>query len=223
MGNNKDTLTAQNITRYLIEVSAVLQRLQPELKAQILDGVICVSGTLICSGDKGAFDAFEIAALLPLGFPIGEPLVWETGERIPREADRHIYPTSGNCCLCVWQEWLWNTPNPDFEAFLTGPLHSYFVSQSVFELTGQWPFGERGHDKEGLDQALEIMLNAIPKVRIDSALALLSQTKIKGHARCPCGSGKRLRNCHLVQLLALQERMTSISWKKMRLRRNAFS
>ena len=219
MGNFDETLTTKNSTGYLSAVKAVLRRLQPELAAEIVDGTICITGKLVCSGQDGAFDAFEISTLLPVGFPKAEPFVWETGDRIPRVADRHIYPTSGHCCLCVWQEWLWGTESHNFESFLTGPLHSYFVSQSIFELTGEWPFGERDHDLAGLDQALESMLKVIPHAQKDAALALLSQRKVKGHARCPCGSGKRLRSCHFDQLFFLRERLSADSWRELKRKR----
>lgn len=222
MGLNHKALTSKNIVDFLDETNAILQRLQPEMIAQILDEIICVTGNLVCSGDDGAFDTFEVAALLPIGFPLAEPFVWETGGRIPRVADRHVYPKPGNCCLCVWQEWLWQVKFPTFESFLMGPLHSYFVSQSIFEMTGQWPFGERGHDKVGLDQALDSMLAVIPNVQTDSALALLSKLKIKGHARCPCGSGKRLRSCHFDDLLLLQGRLPAKSWRELTRQRIAF-
>lgn len=222
MGNNPKALTSKNLVSFLDEANAVLQRLQPELIAQILEEKICISGNIICSGDDGAFDSFEIAAILPVGFPQAEPFVWETGGRIPRVADRHVYPNPGNCCLCVWQEWLWQVQCPSFESFLVGPLHSYFVSQSIFEMTGKWPFGERGHDKVGLDQALGSMLEVIPNVQMDKALALLSQLKIKGHARCPCGSGKRLRSCHFDEFLFLQERLPAGSWCELKRQRLSY-
>lgn len=221
MGFDK-TLTKENGDRYLEHVDTVLRRLQPELGSSIVNRNICISGNLICTGDEGPFDTFEISAVLPIGFPLVEPYVWETGERIPRTADRHIYPKPGNCCLCVWEEWLWGKPRAGFEDFLTGPLHSYFVSQSLFELTGKWPFGERDHDRAGLDQAVVKMLSDIPIVQVDRVLAILSQPKIKGHARCPCGSGRRLRNCHHRELESAQKRLTAVSWKHLRDQHKAY-
>lgn len=221
MGTN-ETLNSKNIAAYLENVEAVLRSLQPELNAKIAGECISIKGNLICSGKEGEFDSFEIAVLLPLGFPTVEPSVWETGKRIPKIADRHIYPKSEKCCLCVWQEWLWDTQDADFEAFMTGPLHSYFVSQSIFELTKKWPFGERNHDKKGLDQALMKMLSAIPNAKIDRMLTVLSQFKIKGHTRCPCGSGNRLRNCHFGELISLQQRLPASSWKELRSRRKLY-
>lgn len=218
----KDELTATNSAGFFDQVEAALTRLQPELKAVLIEGKIYIAGNFICYGKEGAFETYEIELLLQAGFPEVEPFVRETGNKIPRLADRHIYPSTGQCCLCVWQEWLWKTRNPDFEEFLVGPLHSYFVSQSLFDLTGHWPFGERRHDREGLDQALKEMLNVIPTVRFDSALALLSQNRIKGHAICPCGSGRRLRGCHFEELLSLQSRLPVASWKEMRCQRNAY-
>lgn len=221
MGFNQ-TLTSRNGEQYRTQVEAVLQRLQPELNSSLVEGCICISGNLICTGDQGPFDAFEISALLPIGFPQKEPFVWETGERIPRTADRHVYPKPGNCCLCVWEEWLWGKTDVGFEDFLVGPLHSYFVSQSIFEMTGDWPFGERDHDKEGLDQALAKMLSDIPNVSMDNALAILSQTEVKGHARCPCGSRLRLRNCHYNELVSARQKLPPLSWKKLKERRKLY-
>ena len=221
MGFDK-TLTKRNVEEYRTHVEAVLQRLQPELSSSLVEGSICISGNLICTGDDGPFDAFEISAFLPIGFPLAEPFVWETGERIPRTAERHIYPRPENCCLCVWEEWLWGKPDVDFEDFLVGPLQSYFVSQSIFEMTGEWPFDERDHDKEGLDQALAEMLSDIPNVLMDQALAILSQPKMKGHARCPCGSGLRLRNCHYHELASARQKLTPLSWKNLKERRKLY-
>lgn len=221
MGFDKK-LTTKNGEEYLEHVDAVLLRLQPELKSSLVHGNICISGALICTGDEGPFDTFEISAVLPVGFPLAVPYVWETGKRIPRTADRHIYPKPGNCCLCVWEEWLWGKPNPSFEDFLAGPLHSFFVSQSLFELTGKWPFGERDHDRLGLDQAVAKMLSDIPDLQVDRALAILSQPKIKGHARCPCGSGHRLRNCHYRELESAHKRLAPTSWKNLRDQRKAY-
>jgi len=213
---------ATNSAGFFDQVEAALTRLQPELKAVLIEGKIYIAGNFICYGKEGAFETYEIELLLQAGFPEVEPFVRETGNKIPRLADRHIYPSTGQCCLCVWQEWLWKTRNPDFEEFLVGPLHSYFVSQSLFELTGHWPFGERRHDREGLDQALEEMLDTIPNASICAALATLSQAKVKGHIRCPCGSGKRLRNCHVVEIHALKDQLPSTSWQEMRRQRKAY-
>lgn len=222
MGKYKGALTAKNTAEYLDRVNATLMRFQPELHARYFDEAIYITGNFICYGKDGAFDAFEIEVLLSVGFPEVEPFVREKGNKIPRIADRHIYPDSGKCCLCVWQEWLWEAQHPDFETFLIGPLHTYFVSQSIFEMTGEWRFGERSHDKEGLDQALGEMLDVIPRVQLDRALSLLSQSKIKGHAMCPCGSGKRLRSCHFDELLSLKGRLSVDSWREMRRQRNAY-
>ncbi len=216
------TLTLENGDEYREHVDAVLRRLQPELSSSLVKESICISGNLICTGDDGPFDFFKISAVLPVGFPLTEPFVWETGDRIPRTADRHIYPKPGNCCLCVWEEWLWEKPKVGFEDFLVGPLHSYFVSQSIFEMTGEWPFGQRDHDKKGLDQAVAKMLSDIPNVQVDRALAILSQSNMKGHARCPCGSGQRLRNCHYRELEMARERLKRSSWTGLRDRRKSY-
>ena len=46
-------------------------------------------------------------------------------------------------------------------------------------------------------------------------LRLLSRAEIKGHAACPCGSGLRLRNCHIDRVLKLREQICPSMAKRM--------
>lgn len=187
------------------DFSAAVDTHQPELKITTSDNHIELAGNLIVSGPKGPFDSYEVLVGVPSGFPWNEPIVFETGNRIPRIADRHIFESHGSCCLGVWEEWLLRSQDHSAAAFLNGPLHDYFLSQSWYEAKGQWPFGDRSHGENGVVESFcDVLGVELSKDLAVRYLKLLSRERLKGHSFCPCGSGLRLRNCHELKLTDLQ-------------------
>lgn len=200
----------------LSDVQQAVQRHQPELIVTTADSLIVLEGLFVVSGPNGPFDSYRIQAALTAGFPAQEPVVFETGGRIPRIADRHVFPKDGNCCLGIWEEWLLTAPDHRFETFLTGPMHDYFVSQTYYEVNNIWPYGERSHGPRGVLESYSDILGIRPDPKIvTDYLHLLSRVEIKGHAVCPCGSGKRLRQCHSEDLWKLSAKIPFQMAKKM--------
>lgn len=205
------------------EVQKAVAHHQPELSVSRTERLIVLEGQFLACGPDGpvdtpdgVFDSYKIQAGVTAGFPVEEPVVFEIGGRIPRIADRHVFPEDGNCCLGVWEEWILTAPNHRFETFLTGPMHDYFVSQTHFEVNGSWPYGERSHGVLGVLESYADLLGVSPDAKvIADYLHLLSRQKIKGHALCPCGSGKRLRDCHSDDLRRLSQRIPSFMAKRM--------
>jgi len=179
------------------EIQQAVDRHQPELAVSRTGSLFVLEGLFVVSGPDGPFDFYQVQVRTTAGFPEEEPTVFEEGGRIPRIADRHVSPEGGNCCLGVWEEWLLTTPDHRFEAFLNGLMHDYFVSQTYFDVNGDWPFGEKSHGIPGLLESYADILGIAPDAEIIAHyLRLLSRPQIKGHVTCPCGSGKRLRKCH---------------------------
>lgn len=201
---------------FFSEVQQAVAKHQPELTVSRSNNLIILEGLFVVSGSAGPFDSYQIKAGITGGFPAEEPVVFEEGGRIPRIADRHVFPDHGNCCLGVWEEWLLKAQDHRFETFLTGPMHDYFVSQTYYEVRGEWPFGERSHGRLGIIEAYGDILGIYPNEgTITDYLHLLSRQKIKGHALCPCGSGRRLRLCHNEDLQRLSEQIPTFMAKKM--------
>ena len=150
---------------------------------------------------------YDIEMGLAKDFPKTEPQVFEVGGRIPREVDRHV-SSDGTCCVTVWEVWLAIAPQVSFEAFLTGPVHEFFLSQLWYELHGEWPFGEWSHGVKGVEEACAQVLG-IPGNggRLCAYLVVLTKQVPKGHWACPCGSGKRLRDCHFEQVVELHRKI----------------
>lgn len=201
------------------EVQAFAAVHQPELVVSLLQGFIVLEGKLTISGPKGPFDVYEIRMGVPADFPFSAPIVFETGGRVPRIADRHVFEDGENCCLGVWEEWLITSADHSFSGFMQGVLQDYFISQSWYEANSEWPFGQRSHGKLGILEAycsvLEVDLSAQLAL---SYLRLLSHKQIKGHQFCPCGSGHRLRACHFNKIRDLQRKIEPAMAERMLVR-----
>ena len=150
---------------------------------------------------------YDVEIWLTANFPQTEPRVFEVGRRIPRDIDRHMF-SNGRCCVTVWEAWLATAPQISFEAFLTGPLHEFFLSQFWYELKGEWPFGEWSHGLKGLEEAYAEVLQ-VPNdgARLRAYLDVLCRQRPKGRRPCPCGSGRRLRDCHRERVMALHHKI----------------
>lgn len=200
----------------LTDFSAAVAEHQPELAITTWKDCVFLKGNLVVSGPNGPFDAYQIQVAIPSGFPWQEPVVLETGGRIPKIADRHVFEDNENCCLGVWEEWLFKSQDRSASSFLTGPLHDYFLSQSWYEATNEWPFGDRSHGSLGvLEGFCELLGIAVDRQQAVSYLKLLARENTKGHATCPCGSGKRLRNCHVSKFTDLRKWMLPPMAKRM--------
>jgi len=172
--------------------------------------IVFCSGNLPVSDSKGVIDHFLIEIELPTNFPRQLPIVREIARRIPIIAERHMR-IDGSACLFVEEDWWLSHPEGySLLEFIDGPVRTFFVGQSMFDLGLGWPFGERSHGLEGILECYAELTGAPDFAIAEGYLRLLAQEKFKGHHECPCGSGKRLRQCHQPMLLALRSR---IPWK----------
>lgn len=207
--------TARLLT-LLGDVHANLGASQPELGARIADGHVVVEGNLLVNSPDGPYDFFQVRMILSAEYPDDEPVVWETGGRIERVSARHIFEKRGDCCLGVWEEWLLTSPGHSFAAYMQGPVNDYFVSQTWYEAHGDWPYGQRSHNRIGIVESYcEILGIPTDEQRARAHLELLSRLEVKGHHPCPCRSGERLRRCHWARMLKLRVRIGRVMAKRM--------
>lgn len=164
------------------------------LALRVMPDAVSVAGTFPIVHDSEILDRYEIEITFPRTYPDDPPSVRETTGRIPHTADRHN--SSGAACLFFPIEWKLRRPDNAFDTFLLGPVHSYFLGQSLVEAGQPWPFGERKHGIDGAIEALRDILGLASDDQARAALWTLSKATIKGHWDCPCGSGRRLRACH---------------------------
>ena len=75
-------------------------------------------------------------------------------------------------------------------------VEPYFFSYAYYMRYGVFPFGERPHGLEGILNTYMDLFNESDMKKVASLLRYCGDEKYRGHIDCPCGSGKKLRNCH---------------------------
>lgn len=189
------------------EVVEVSRELQPELFFQVEKGVAYLRGTYLVVHEGEVWDRYEIEIEFPHNYRNGLPTVRETGGRIPREPERHMEP-DGRACLFLKDEFWWEHPEGlTFRQFLGETLHSYFVCQTYYDRCEQkWLLNDREHFAFGRYCFYKEATGA------DSLRAILRyldyvERGASGHWPCPCGSGEKLRDCHLDVMWELKDRI----------------
>ena len=170
--------------------------------------LVYVRGSFAVIFERQVLDRYLIELQLARNHPTGLPAVRETGGRIPRHIDRHINTVDGTACVLIPDErWrLWPVGAPLLK-FLTGPLHRFFLAQTMIEEGEPWPFGQWAHGAKGVFQYRELLMTSDLRV-ITTYLDYLASKKVKGHWDCPCKSGKKLRHCHFGQIKDLRNKIS---------------
>lgn len=207
-----------NQSALFAEIEDALGTHQPNLKATLESDCIRVVGQFVCYDGEHPVDEYEIELVVPWVFPQKEPWVWETEERIPRTVERHIYPSSGRCCLGLWEIWMVRNPNPTFARFLTTHMHSYFLGQTVFEHTGEWVFGEESHSADGIADSYFEAIEFPEGSDREHFFELLTAPLLRTNPQCPCGSGSRFVTCHKSYVRELRRRIPAALRKQMKKR-----
>jgi hypothetical protein len=193
----------------LEELRGELVARYPTLGAVIEGDRVVIRGTFPVVAEREVLDRYEIEVHLGRDDPHAWPDVREIGGRIPRVADRHVFPRSGNACLCLPEDraaaW---PPGSSILDFLAGPLRNYLLAQTSFEREGTWPFGERAHDADGVLEFYAEQLGSEDLRQGRRLLLLLTREEIKGHWPCPCGSGEPMRRCHLETVRDVRRRVS---------------
>lgn len=180
----------------------------PTLRVSQPAGRTLVCGRLpVLAHDGTEIDNYQVEIELDKNHPKSPPVVREVGGRIPHTVDRHN--PSGTACLFVpEEEWqFWDESTSLVEFIKDGPVRDFFFSQTYFEETGTWPFGERAHGLAGrVDYYLELLqTNSLQQVL--RFLKLLASSRIPKGTLCYCGKLKRLSECHLEKILDIRDKI----------------
>lgn len=168
----------------------------PTLHAFVDDGRCLVRGTLALVQDGQVFDRYAIEIVLPNDYPVRPARVWETGGRIPREADRHTFVDGALCLGTPIDLWMKLSGNFRLERILDGPVRSFLIGNSLFEHGATWPHDERPHGAAGLVQHLAEQFGTDKPIMIATFLQAVAAGGVNKHSRCPCASGRKILKCH---------------------------
>lgn len=144
------------------------------------------------------------------------PETHEIGGRLDKVGERldkgllkmHKFDPQGSLCLASPMELeRLQRQGLSLESYIQELLVPYLFAQSHHEKTGNWLWGELGHDfwspiqwlgrQENFDEAdIVATCHTLSKLSgRDKAFTLLS-SRLLGHHKCVCGSEKKIRNCH---------------------------
>lgn len=187
------------------QLEATVQTEYPDLRLVIKDDRPEFRGSFPIRDETGEIDRFSIEIAFPDGVK-ALPAIREIGGRIPLDRDRHVNVPSGYICADV-PELVMLRGEASLLSYLNGPVRNFFLSQLSVESGKGWPFSQWDHGKDGLVQAYGEMLGVTGEKIIKAYLDFVSSKEIKGHWLCPCGSGRRIRDCHFEDVKKLRERI----------------
>lgn len=193
---------------YFEEEKRKVEREYADLRFRVAGDLIIVEGDLPLVAEGKVRDSYSVEITLARDHPKSLPVVREVAGRIPREIDRHIN-RDGSCCVLLpderWKSWPVGAPLVDF---LNGPVRNFFICQSLVEDGDPWPMDQLAHGTDGVRASYVELLGTNDMSTICAYLACMAAKQVKGHWSCPCGSGKRLRDCHLTQVLDLRKKIS---------------
>lgn len=133
-----------------------------------------------------------------INVPIGDealPSIRETGNLIDSNYP-HRYMHGGLCLETDTAIRLRFIDGFDLVAWMDEFVEPYFFSYEYYSRYGEYPFGERPHNLIGILHTYQEIFNASDISQAAALLIYSSNNNYRGHVLCPCGSHKKLRNCH---------------------------
>lgn len=142
-------------------------------------------------------DTYQIEIHQTSEFPFRFPFLYETGGRIPRNIDWHVFEQTGHCCIKVIpEEILICSKGIILLEFLKGQVIPYLFNQTFRRLNGFF-LNERSHGVKG---CVEFYFDQLRVNNIYDMVFLLQfiqkgiePSKVR---KCFCGSGKKYSKCH---------------------------
>ena len=138
---------------------------------------------------------FNLEVVVPGDFPLAFPKVKELSNWID-ENYPHRY-TDGQFCLASDLELkMFFSQDTDICSFIEKYVIPYLYTYRFYEEYGVYPYGERSHGPMGDLEYLKDLFGVDDWGQVLDIMLFVVQSPYRGHLLCPCGSGKRIRNCH---------------------------
>lgn len=156
-------------------------------------------GYLTFSAKAGEFeeikDGYSIEIIFPNDYPNSLPSVRSTDGRIPLVF--HTNPDNTLCLGTYIEQYLIFEQKKNIENFIDSILIPFLYNFSYKEKHKRLPLEERDHGSAGIEEYYFQRYGIRGKNIVENFLRYaFSKTSYRGHNLCPCGSGKRVRDCH---------------------------
>lgn len=155
-------------------------------------------------------DSFEVELELPLRGFAAVPVAREVGGRIPKSPEFHINDDGTLCLGAPLEVRRKFFEDRSLNGFINLQVVPFLYGYCIKQDKGYWPFGELSHGDKGIVEYYQQVFRVTDILSVIEMLKILIEDNYRGHISCPCGSEKRLRNCHGPQIRA----MTAISTRE---------
>ncbi|MBQ8280461.1 MAG: hypothetical protein IJZ23_11510 [Roseburia sp.] len=170
----------------------------PTLKIDRGDNGYIVAGELFLNhlyGDVRMTGTFTIEIVISDNFPLELPCVRELSDAITPEYP-HIN-TDGQLCLASELELkMFFSQCTDMSLFVEKYIIPYLYTYCYYKEYGVYPYGERSHGVQGNLEYLKDLFELDDWGQVFDVMVFVAESSYRGHLECPCGSGKKIRNCH---------------------------
>lgn len=188
-----------------------IQELYPKLQI-IFKRYIEISGTIDFTKQMEGFlpitDSYSVKIFISRDFPNEVPIVIETNNKTKGFHTNY----DKTLCLGYTEELkirLYHNPSVIF--FINDILVPFLYKCSYVKKYEIVPGGELPHYTEGVKVYFKETLGEENVDLIYKFFKLSKNNFIKGHRFCPCGSGKKIRNCHKELMIKFNEKFKKSS------------
>lgn len=178
--------------------SQEIESLFPDLDIKIMKNNIILQGHLqinnVCR-DEHIIDEFFIKIDISDKYPDELPNVVLLDSKV-RSTYGHIYE-DGTLCLGTPAEIMIKLGDEfSLLRFIDNYVIPYFVTYKYYVKYRIMPYGERSHGTEGKIEFYKEYFNVDSKDKLIKILEYICNKDYRGHNLCPCGSQKKIRDCH---------------------------
>lgn len=162
---------------------------------------IILTGLILVNRVYGGFhvcEEYSVKIVIPIGSK-ELPFVVDAGNHIADDYP-HRYSNGTLCLETDTNMRIRFIDGLSLVKWMSEYVEAYYFSYEYFQRYGEFPFGERAHGYIGVIQTYADFFDEPDLVKTFNLMDYISTKKYRGHILCPCGSGKRLRDCHGTQI-----------------------
>jgi SEC-C motif-containing protein len=137
-------------------------------------------------------------------YPRGFAILQDVSKAFPWEIDWHT-SEEGQCCVCSPIESIeMKTKELSILCFINRYIIPFYSNQIYKREFDEYKNGNYSHDHEGIWEALEEELSTRDRKKIKQIVDYI-RTKPGRNDICYCGSGKKLKKCHLDRIAYIKD------------------
>lgn len=177
-------------------LSAAIQK-YPNLSIVGRPGHRYLKGILDVPDETGEIvTSYSVEIKCSQGYPMRFPEAFEVGGDIPMGADYHKGSNNQLCLTVEADEIAQCCRGIDLVGFIDNVLIPHLAHQYYHKLTGAY-IREYAHYADGIKEYYtELFGTSDSKVWVHFVKTVFTGGKVRRNDLCPCGSGKKFKNCH---------------------------